>query len=80
MENLEQTSALRFVIQPTHSVRASSIYRQYKRVQESYRLSRPSFASDILYSMIACIEAIVLVDQLSAEHQQEQAFAVVSFS
>ena len=80
MENLKQTSALRFIIQPASSVRANGIYRQYKRVQESYRLSRPSFSNDILYSMMACIEAIVLVDHLSAEHQQEQTLAVVSLS
>jgi len=80
MENLKQTSAFRFIIQPVPSVRASFIYRQYKRVHESYRLSRPTFANDILYSMMACIEAISLVDQFSAEQQQEQALAVVSFS
>lgn len=78
--NLRQTSALRFIIQPTPSIRASSLYRQYKRVHESYRLSRPTFANDILYSMMACIEAIVLIDQLSAEQRQDQVLAAYSFS
>jgi hypothetical protein len=79
MGNLKQTNALRFIIQPAQSVRASGIYRQYKRVHESYRLSRPTFANDILYSLMACIEAIVLIDQFSAEQvqQQEQTLAIV---
>lgn len=59
-ENFQQIVPIRFVSRPIPGARPEEIYRQFESLHSSYLLSRPSLGNDLLYAMMACIDAIVL--------------------
>ncbi len=69
VENLDQFGSIRFIAQSVPSAGADEIYRQFEALHSSYLLSHPSFGNDILYTMMACMDLIVLTCG-SAEKKQ----------
>lgn len=59
-ENIGQFRTIRFIAQPKLHIGADDVYRQFEALHSSYLLSHVSFGNDLLYSMMACIDLIVL--------------------
>ena len=65
-ENLDRLGSIRFVAQTAPAAQADEIYRQFEDLHNSYLLSHSSFGNDLLFTMTACIDFIVLTSGCAA--------------
>ncbi len=72
MEHLRQINSFRFVVQKAFDKETGGLYRRFEKLHASYLLTRPSFANDLSYTIMACIEAIVLACGCAAAERTER--------
>ncbi len=65
-ENLERFRSLRFIAQPQPVGGAEGVYGQFEALHSCYLLSRTSLGNDLLFTMTACVELIVLAAECTA--------------
>ncbi len=60
-EHLKEIAACRFILPPCMDRKAAGLYRRFENIHRSYSAAQPAFANDLLYAMMACLDAIASI-------------------
>lgn len=77
MEHLNEIAACRFVLPPCMDKRTTGLYRRFENIHQSYLAVQPAYANDLLYTMMACLDAIVSIAGHTAAIPKAQHLPVV---
>ncbi len=75
-EHLKEITACRFILPPCMDRNAAGLYRRFESIHRSYIAVQPAFANDLLYAMMACLDAIVSIAGHTAAIPEAPALSV----